>query len=220
MLDPVTLEVVGRSVRLEHPVCCVSAGPDNHTAVALVGDFHPTGFYRAPSTRWALVDLASGTVLDEGAPAVNGRVVAYSPDGWHAAIGGTKGEVVVMDLDTGEPIGPPVVGHDEGVRTLTYSPDGQLFLTGGHDSSVGLWDGATGRLVSRVVTPGRPNEAAFGEDQISVLIATEGGGAVHEWDTNVQSALDFACRAAGRDLSDAEWTEQFGDRPRQPVCPR
>ena len=35
-------------------------------------------------------------------------------------------------------------------------------------------------------------------------------GPVQEWDTRVDNALEFACRVAGRDLTEAEWTEQFG----------
>ena len=78
--------------------------------------------------------------------------------------------------------------------------------------------GTTGRPVARVVTPQRYNEAGFRKDPNSVLIAPLWGGPVYEWDTRVDSALDFACGVAGRDLTEAEWTEQFGDRPYRDVC--
>jgi hypothetical protein len=45
------------------------------------------------------------------------------------------------------------------------------------------------------------------------------GGPVLEWDTRVEDAVDFACAVAGRDFTQAEWTEQFGDRPYQQACP-
>ena len=218
MLDPTTLQSVGRPVRLDEPVCCVSAGPDNHTAIALTGSYEASGFWVGSSTGWALVDLESGTVVNEGALEINGRVVALSPDGRHAVVGGGGGELLVLDLDTGEPVRPPVVSHDEVVLSLTYSPDGQRLLTSGPDSSVGLWDGATGLLVARVVVPQRFNEAGFRKDPSSVLIAPLWGGPVYEWDTRVESALAFACRVAGRDFTEAEWTEEFGDRPHQHVC--
>ena len=88
MLDPATLQPVGRPVRLDEPVCCVSAGPDNHTAVALTGFHDASGFWAGSSTGWALVDLESGTVAEQGPLEINGKVVAVSPDGRHAAAGG------------------------------------------------------------------------------------------------------------------------------------
>jgi WD40 repeat protein len=219
MLDPATLQPVGRPVQLGQPVCCVSAGPDNHTAIALTGFDEASGFYVGASTHWVLVDLESGRVIEQGPLNINGREVAFSPDGRHAAIGGQGGEVLVLDLDSGEPVGPPVISHDDAVLSLTYSPDGQKLLTSGPDSSVGLWDGATGRLIAQVVTPKRFNEAGFRRDPNSVLIAPVWGGPVYEWDTRVESAVEFACRVAGRDLTKAEWTEQFGARPYQHICP-
>ena len=101
---------------------------------------------------------------------------------------------------------------------MTYSPDGQQLLTSGPDSSVRLWNGVTGEPIARVATPQRFNEAGFGREPNSVLIAPLEGGPVQMWDTRVQSALDFACRVAGRDFTEAEWVEQFGDRPYQRVC--
>jgi WD40 repeat protein/DNA-binding SARP family transcriptional activator len=218
MLDPATLEPVGRPVQLDQPVCCVSAGPDNHTAVALTGFDEASGFYVGASTHWALVDLESGTVIEQGPLDINGREVALSPDGRHAAVGGQGGEVLVLDLDSGEPVGPPVISHDDAVLSLTYSPDGHKLLTSGSDSSVGLWEGSTGRLIAQVVTPKRFNQAGFRRDPNSVLIAPVWGGPVYEWDTRGESAVGFACRVAGRDLTKTEWTEQFGARPYQHVC--
>ncbi len=218
MLDPTTLHSMGRPVRLDEPVCCVSAGPDNHTAIALTGFFNASGFWVGSSTRWVLVDLRSGTVVDEGALAINGRAVALSPDGRHGAVGGVGGELVLLDLDAGEPVRPPVVAHDDAVLSLAYSADGQQLLTSGTDSSVGLWNGATGQLIARVVTPYRFNEAGFGRKPNSVLIAHLQGGPVHGWDTRVQTTLAFACSVAGRDFTQAEWLDHFGDRPYQRVC--
>ena len=217
MLDPTTLSVVGRPVQLPAPVCCVSAGPDNRSAVALTGFHDASGFWVGSSSRWVLVDLDSGSVLDEGALSVDGTVVAYSPDGRHAAIGGGAGDVLVLDLRTGEPVRSAVVAHDW-VGSVTYSQDGDEFLTSGADSAVGLWGGDTGRLLARVETPHRFTEAAFLEDPSSVLIAPLWGGAVYRWDTPIDDAVAFACRVAGRDFTAAEWTEHLGSRPHQTVC--
>ena len=125
----------------------------------------------------------------------------------------------MLDLRAGEPVRRSVVGHDDVVLSVTYSADGKRLLTSGPDSRVGLWHGETGRLLARVVVPTRYTVPAFRTEEDSVLIAPLGGGPVLEWDTRVEDAVDFTCAVAGRDLTEAEWTEQFGDQPYQQVCP-
>jgi len=41
---------------------------------------------------------------------------------------------------------------------------------------------------------------------------------VYTFDTRVSSWFDYACRTAGRQLSEAEWTELLPNRPYQPAC--
>ena len=219
MLDPSTLEPIGRPVMLDDSVSRVAAGPDDHTVVALTGDLDASEFWVSTNPRWAVVDLESGTVLDRGELGIDGYAVAFSPDGRHVAVGGRDGEVLVLDLRAGEPVRRPVVGHDDVVLSVTYSADGKRLLTSGPDSRVGLWDAETGRLLARVVVPTRYTVPAFRTEEDSVLIAPLSGGPVLEWDTRVEDTVDFACAVAGRDLTEAEWTEQFGDRPYQQVCP-
>jgi len=218
MLDPTTLTPLGRPAALDDSVVQVSAGPDNHTAIALTGFLDPSGFRVDSATRWALVDLETGTILDDGELGFGGSHVAFSPDGRHAAVSGNGGEVLVLDLDTGEPIRAPASGHKSHVSSLTYSPDGERILTSGLDATVGLWDAETGLLLARVVTPRYPVAAEFREDADRVLIAPLWEGPVYEWNTRVDNAIAYACRVAGRDLTEEEWAEQFGDRPPQRVC--
>jgi WD40 repeat protein len=220
MLDSTTLDPVDRAVRLEDAICCLSAGPDNRTAIAVTGFVNPSasGFWDDSTSGWALVDLESGTVLDQGELGFNGRLVAFSPDGRHAAVGGSDGELLVLDTKTGEPIRRPMDAHDL-VASLSYSADGKRILTSGLDATVALWDAQTGRPLSRLVTPERLLLAGFGKDPDSVLIATLFGGPVYEWNTRGDYAIDFACKIAGRDLTKAEWRENVGDRPYHQTCP-
>ena len=48
----------------------------------------------------------------------------------------------------------------------------------------------------------------------------EFGGPVFEWDTRPDHAVEFACRVAARDFTEAEWADHFGDRPNQHICPQ
>jgi DNA-binding SARP family transcriptional activator/WD40 repeat protein len=220
MLDSATLTPVGRSVRLDEGVCCVAAGPDNHTVIALTGLMDPSGFLRNVITGWALVDLESGTVRDVGELGIDGRSVDFSPDGQHATVAGRGGEVLVLDLEKGEPVRPPVVVSTTTLHQVTYSPDGRHILTSGAAPSVALLDGETGLLVARIMTPrAYIGGAVFGRNPESVLIAAEGNGPVFEWNTDVTHAVDFACRVAGRGFTEAEWSAQFGSRPYQETCP-
>ena len=217
-LDPDTLAPLGRPVLLDDPVTRVAAGPDEATAVALTGTVDPSGFVFSATTQWSFVSLEAGRVLDHGRLEVDGTALDIAPDGSRAAIGGGDGEVLVLDLQKGEPLGPPIDAHDSPVVTLTYSEDGAWLLTSAPDSSVALWDAETGMVAARLVTPVRTPVATFIEGHDAVLIVSELGGPLFRWDTRIEHALDFACAIAGREMTGDEWHEVFGDRPHDPVC--
>ena len=83
-----------------------------------------------------------------------------------------------------------------------------------------MWDGRTGELLARVVTPRARHGGDVHRRPDTVLIAPLWGGAVFEWDTRPEHAVEFACRVAGRDFTEAEWADHFGDRPYQHICPQ
>jgi len=221
MVDPATLEPIGAPVRLEDVPCAVSLGPDNRTAFVATGvPKSAWGFWRIPCSDWALVDLESGSLLDTGTtgPEADISRIDFSPGGDRVAVDGSGG-FVILDLETGQPVRPPVAVHDDIVLSLLYSPDGSRILTSGADASAALWDAETGRLIARVVTPPLFSVSQFLADGRSVLVADEYEGAVYRWDARPDYAVEFACRLAGRDLTKAEWAEQFGDRTFQETCP-
>ena len=219
LVDPVTLRPVGSRVRLEDVPCAVSIGPDNHTAIVVTGvpktDWQ---FWRVPCTGWALVDLESGSVLDRGTADGGIGLVDVSPAGRRAALEVSRSELLVLNLQTGRPLRPPVAIHGP-AASLRYSPDGTQILTSGFDASASVWDAETSQLVARVVTPDLFSVSEFHADGHSVLIAASWEGGVFRWDTRLEHAIDFACRLAGRDLTETEWAEQFGNRPYRETCP-
>ena len=116
-------------------------------------------------------------------------------------------------------MGAATTGHATTVWGTVYSSDGSRIVTTGRDGSVSLWDGTTGELLGSVLLPEKvTSAAAFVADGSTVMIATDFGG-LYEWNTDPGHALEFACRLAGRDFTEAEWRQHFGDRPRQPTCP-
>jgi WD40 repeat protein len=66
--------------------------------------------------------------------------IAFSSDGKILASGGDDGSVILWDLQTRQPIGEPLRGHDEGVNSVAFSSDGKILASGGVDGSVILWD--------------------------------------------------------------------------------
>jgi hypothetical protein len=50
-------------------------------------------------------------------------------------------------------------------------------------------------------------------------ITSSSDWAIETWDTLPDHWIDVACDIAGRNLTEAEWTETFPDRPYHQTCP-
>jgi len=220
MVDADSLETVGQSVDLDTPVCCLAAGSDNTTAIVLIGGPAASGELYRPSAGWALVDLVAGRVVRSGQLGIpDGTWVAASPRGRFAAVVGAKGEVVVIDTATGELVRPPVIAHDDDGNVIAYSADGSRAVSSGWDGSISLIDGTTGELLGTAVVPERTlASAAFMHDDKTVLVASY-VESIYRWDTRPERALEFACDIAGRNLTHAEWRDNFTQRPYEKTCP-
>jgi WD40 repeat protein len=220
LLDADTLEPIGTSVELDASVAGVSAGPDNRTAFVMTAQQKIFGYWEAEAHGWALVDLEEGVVLREGEFPFIGNWPAYSPDGEHAVITSFSGEVLVLDLRTGEPVRPAVKGHASGVFWAAFSPDGARLVTAAEDGSVVLWETATGSPVARVSIPVFPSAASaeFRADGTVLIVPWGIDPAVYVWDPEGARAAAFACRAAGRELTEDEWRDAFGTLPYREVC--
>ena len=80
-------------------------------------------------------------VIDTTAPVYS---AAVSPDGTRIASGSDTGTIRLWDTASGQPVGPPLRGHDHQVMSLAFNNDGTRLLSGGMDSTVRLWDTASG----------------------------------------------------------------------------
>ena len=106
----------------------------------------PDYTFEHASRQWVLANLDTGEVVDRGSLDFDAVWLASSPDGRHAAITGLGGELVVLDLASGEPLAAPTKGHSTTDWGTVYSNDGSRIVTTGLDGSVSLWDGTTGEL--------------------------------------------------------------------------
>jgi hypothetical protein len=135
------------------------------------------------------------------------------------AVGGENGEVALMDVRTGATISTTLAAHPVSTAWIAWSPDGSRFVSTGSGGTVSLWDGHTGELLGTITNPEQVlSNAAFVDNADTVVVVTYTDG-LYVWDTSHRHAVEFACAAAGRELSEAEWRQWFGSRPFRPTCP-
>jgi WD40 repeat protein/DNA-binding SARP family transcriptional activator len=224
LLDAETLRPAGVAASLGKGACCVAGIGDSRAFALTGGATNPRSLsfeWGIPYSDWSIVDVDTGRLAGHGELGFGGSAAGVSPDGKFAAIGGDHGEMTLLDLETDRSIGQVVRStHSRGVAFVRWSGGGTAYASAGYDGSVALWDGATGTLVGRFQSPEHvPTNVAFAPDGHTLVVVTY-TDAVYVWDTAVDHMIDFACGDAGRNLTLAEWADEFGDRPYIATCPQ
>ncbi|MGW1344226.1 WD40 repeat domain-containing protein [Kribbella sp. NPDC002412] len=197
--------------------CCTAPAPDRQNAVI----FLDTVDYA--SEQWWQIRVATGEILSQGGLPLAVNHAAYAPDRNVVAVTGGSGEVMTIDLAKSEETIAPTISHAARGLYIRFSPDGSKVVSGAEDGTVSLWDARTLELLGTVsIADGvHPPVAAiptFVDGNDVVRIASH-DGQIYHWDTRLTNAITRACTMAGRNLTPAEWTQAFGDRPYEKTCP-
>jgi WD40 repeat protein/DNA-binding SARP family transcriptional activator len=187
----------------------IGFSPDGRL-LAAAGIVSGTEVYRvADGKRVARLRLGTG----------EGRSVAFSPDGATLAIGGYAGEVELVSTRTWRREGALPGTHRARVTALEYSPDGERILTGSADGTMRLWDVATREPLGAPlpVETDAYVSALFGRDGEDVFVVPAFGRGAR-WDLRPAALNRHACLIAGRNLTEAEWSDVVPEQPFRRVC--
>jgi WD40 repeat protein len=175
------------------------------------------------SVHWQVVDVGTGhlEVVSKGDLDFLPYAFAVSPDGSTVAMAGGTGEIVTIDVSTGHER-RRASDLDAAALWLNYSDDGELLVSGAEDGGVSLWDASTLDRQATVYPPHKgdpvPVAGQFIGETHDVAIASY-DGKVYRWETDLDRAIDFACRMAGRNLTEEEWADYLPAQPYQSICP-
>jgi hypothetical protein len=102
---------------------------------------------------------------------------------------------------------------------VAFSDDGR-YMVSNQDAKGRLWDVESGEVIGRPIDAAPTvSSAAFAGKAVGLVTATDTH--VQVWRFDPSTWVDIACRAAGRNLTRAEW-EQYGprDTPYRATCPQ
>ncbi len=220
LLDAETLRPLTEPVRLEDRSTSLTGfGPTNSIAVVTTGHNPRAALDFTQTQGWALLNLHSGQVIREGQLSGSPASAAMSPDRDRAAFA-LGGRVEIVDLSTGQSRVSPDIGvetESEG-QHLAYSMDGALLVSADNTGRVSLWNGRTAELLGTVAPSNEMSTPGFLTDDRTVLLAAW-DGAVYEWDTDINHAINFACDVIGHGLTQIQWQQLLPNHAFKPICP-
>ena len=116
--------------------------------------------------------------------AVAFRPQRHAEDKTVLASGGFDHRIVLWDVESRQPLGPPLEGHTDGVLSLAFSRDGRLVSTAtGKDRRMLLWDLTAEPPTSRVLSTDRViTSAVFDPHDEDRLLTGDTAHEVRIWD--------------------------------------
>jgi WD40 repeat protein len=188
--------------RHKGPIFALAFAPDSRLVTGS-GDGDKT------ARLWDLKDPAAPPlVLPEHEGGI--RALAFAPDG-RLVTGSYDGTAKVWDLKNRS--APPLVleGHGDRISALAFAPDGRL-VTGNGDGTAKVWD-LKNRAAPTLVLKGHEgwiSALAFAPD--GRLVTGGGDKTARVWDLDLNKLIKLAEQIAGRNPSNSEWQQFFGQQ--------
>ncbi len=134
-------------------------------------------------------------------------------------MGGTTGEVGLLDLGSREWQAPPSKVHRTLVGGVSFAPDGRTFATSSFDGAVSFSNGMDGTRVAAVQVGAdeSPAIATMTPDGHTAVVATT-DGAVYRIDSQFQQWTLHLCEVVGRDLTTDDWQSTFSGQAYRQTC--
>jgi len=182
-----------RCARASGPVWDLAFRPNSELLVSSNGDDRVLV--------WSLSDDIKRTET-VGAEIV--RSVAFDGDGGRLAVGGSDGDVVLLDADTFARIGQPLGGHVAWVSDVAFHPGRALLSSAGLDGTVVLWNLDTGLALTdpSIAMDGAVRSIAWVADGDGLAVAS--ATAAEVWNFREPRLRTAICEAVDRDLAEYE----------------
>ena len=185
--------------------------------------FSPDGSLLAAAAIWRpteVRDAHTGRLVARLPTPDYGRSVAFSPNGALLATGHYDGTGQLWSTETWKPVGRPLEGHNERrFLWMEFTADGTMLASAGQDGGVALWDVKTQNPIgpSLPIEPDSYIAADLSAGGARLFAASLTQRAVR-WDIAPDAWKQHACRVAGRELTQQEWTDALPRQPYRTVC--
>lgn len=177
-------------------------------AVADDASWIAAGGYDGLTRLWRLPEAVAFEIREGSAVAD----LAFSPAGDRLAVA-SGNRVIVADLTSEDPSASTTAldDHHAKVEVLSFGPESRWLFTADREGSVRIWDLAARALERSAVELRMAGEAIPLTMSATVdgWLIVNSGSHLHRWPIRVESLLDQAGRAAGRNLGLEEWATYF-----------
>jgi WD40 repeat protein len=173
----------------------------------------------APGAAVVAWDVRSDRQLFIDRPSDQASAMDIAPGSNVVAVGTDDGKLLFLDPRSGKQVEPPLQAAAGNIAKVSFSPDGRDVAVGASDNVASIWNISSRERLGNPIDafPGYFPLPYFEPDGRLLVLGGPPETAV-QWPTAVQSWERFACQAAGRDLTPAEWHDLLPNRSYRPVC--